>query len=572
LELVASTHATHVPVAEAVPTRKRAASQTHRGRLTTDRLELDSRESTTTATMVSLRGALPTVPADEHSKLLHGNGSGDGTTRNTQRIVGCAIAVTLGVVAMAGETNGIATRVSSLGRASLASFGRLGAGNGGVGTSLEAAAQTQCLYSCSDAAAIDALGRLRAGQGTCADMNAFPASCLDGCNCMEKTSFDLVKRTVCVDGQTPGSVYFTPDNDAWTTKLDAELQAQCPDITAEDFKTDEELSGQTPSVAGDETSLLGARLFPHGHSDAEKALLGREEVWSPQNGKLLPDGIPPGERAGARSPVTFRLYTQCKPRDVKVEGGEFWFSAISAAYLVKHNYGSPNFFTENNKIKMERKELSDGVYGYEVTTNRVDWEYGFVLVNANGEKFREIGSNTILQRENCTVRYGAYFNRHMTYHKGETTIGAVFGDCGEVCPEDFVDTAFCRQPFSAAIPETESAALSLGKIDDARLVNLASVLLYSSSTSVMDPSGRTETFRYDAGSTDEQIWIAAAIDYDREYVKMVRFIVKRDPTTEEGSIYMSGKKRYTAHDDWRLRLPTVDDCLLEQSWLLEGLL
>ena len=494
-------------------------------------------------TMFSSRVNASMMPVDEGVALLDGRGSDGNNPRNTRNarkrvVVGCAIgAFTLGVAAMAGETNGgIATRVS---------FGRLGAGNGGVGTSLETAAQTQCLYACSDAAARAALERLGAGQGTCADMDAFPASCLSGCGCVEKTSFDLLKRTVCVDGQTPGSLYFTPDNDAWATKLDAELKTRCPDITDEDFKTDEELSGQTPSAASKETSLLGARLFPHGHSDAEKALLGREEVWNPQNGKLIPEGISRGERAGTRSPVTFRLYTQCKPRDVKVEGGEFWFSAISAAYLLRHNYGSPNFFTENDKIRMERKELDDGIYGYEVTTNRVDWEYGFELVNAHGEKFREIGPDTILQRERCTVRYGKYFNRHMTYHQGDSIVGAVFGDCDEVCPENFTDSAFCRQPFSAAIPETESAPLSLGKIDDARLVNLASVLLYASSTSVMDPSGRAETFRYNGGSKDEQIWIVAAIDYAREYVKMVRFIVKRDPSTEQGSIYMSGKKRYS---------------------------
>jgi hypothetical protein len=368
---------------------------------------------------------------------------------------------------------------------------------------------------------------------------------------VEKTSFDLLKRTVCVDGQTPGSLYFTLDNDEWTRKLNAELVTQCSDITDEDFKTDEELRGHEVignelDEASNQTSQLGARLFPHGYSDAEKAILGRrEEEWRPMKGPLVPAPPTPAERAGQRAPNTFRLYTQCKPTEVKREGGEFWFSAITGAYLVRHNYGSKDFFGPATKIRMDRRELGDGIYGYEVTTNQVDWEYGFELVNANGEKFREIGSDTILQRENCTVRYGVYFNRHMTYQKGKTTVGAVFGDCGQVCPEDFVDTAFCRQPFSAAIPESESAALSLGKIDDARLVNLASVLLYSSSTSVMDPSGRAETFRYDAGSKDEQIWIVAAIDYAREYVKMVRFIVKRNPTTEEGSIYMSGKKLYT---------------------------
>jgi len=501
-------------------------------------------------------GVDPSTRADERVALLSGRGS-DGwlnTERTTRAVVSTLGVAAIAAIAIAGvgrdATGGIATGVSSLGRATRASFGLLGAANGDVGTSLAVAAEAQCLYACSDAVSRAALERLSAGQGTCADMDAFPASCLSGCTCVEKTSFDLVKRTVCVDEQTPGSLYFTPDNDSWTTKLDAELKTRCPDITDEDFKTDEELRGH--EVVGNElnesrngTALLGARLFPHGYSDAEIALLGRREGhWKPKNGVMLPAPPKRYERAGRRAPTTFRLYTQCKPTEVKREGGEFWFSAIEAAYLLRHNYRSPHFFDNARKIRMERKELGDGIYGYEVTTNRVDWEYGFELANARGEKFREIGHDTILQRERCTVRYGKYFNRHMTYHKGESTVGAVFGDCDEVCPEDFVDTAFCRQPFSAAIPETESAALSLGKIDDARLVNLASVLFYASSTSVMDPSGRAETFRYNAGSKDEQIWIVAAIDYAREFVKMVRFIVKRDPSTEEGSIYMSGKKRY----------------------------
>ena len=41
---------------------------------------------------------------------------------------------------------------------------------------------------------------------------------------------------------------------------------------------------------------------------------------------------------------------------------------------------------------MERKELSDGLYGYEVTTSLVDFEYGFELENAAGNSYKDIGA------------------------------------------------------------------------------------------------------------------------------------------------------------------------------------
>ena len=43
---------------------------------------------------------------------------------------------------------------------------------------------------------------------------------------------------------------------------------------------------------------------------------------------------------------------------------EFWFSPIAGAYIVRHNFGDAgNMFSFEGSLKMERAELSDGVYG-----------------------------------------------------------------------------------------------------------------------------------------------------------------------------------------------------------------
>ena len=436
----------------------------------------------------------------------------------------------------------------------------------GVGRSrsqmLSGLAAAPCLDKCAGAER-DGVRRLQSGNGTCADADAIEAyGCFARCGCFESSYFREMRAVSCPNVNEAEAAHAAAFDDAWTTRVNARLQADCPaEYAKTNTRTDEEIAGH--EVVGNEApnataAKLGARMFPNGYSDFERdqmanpttvPALGRRNFWRAHkiNGKhtyLAP--VPTkSERSPGRAPITFRLYTQCKTQEVKVDGGEFWFKALMGAYIERHNYGSDKFFGKKTRLRMNRTELSDGVYGYELTTQDVDFEYGFALENSVGAVYKDIGKDSTLRRETCVQRYGAYFNRMVTLNRGKSIISAVFGDCDSVCPEDYVDEAYCRQPFTNEPGQSASAAVNLGQVDDARLINLASVMLFSSDTSVMDPSSRAETFRQDAGSKAEQKWIVAAIDYAREFVKMVQLTIQRDPVTGHAKVWISGKRRYT---------------------------
>lgn len=81
---------------------------------------------------------------------------------------------------------------------------------------------------------------------------------------------------------------------------------------------------------------------------------------------------------------------------MKVVGGEFWFFAFKAAYIVRYNFELDKFFIKKNCIKMECKEFLDGFYGYEVIILYVDFEYGFEFENVAGNFYKDIGVSIIL--------------------------------------------------------------------------------------------------------------------------------------------------------------------------------
>ena len=235
--------------------------------------------------------------------------------------------------------------------------------------------------------------------------------------------------------------------------------------------------------------------------------------------------------AGTNPSSTFTLFTQCKTQEVKYLNPDFWFSPLVNAYIVKHNYGTDDMFSLDGAIGMTRKELSDGVYGYEATTDQVDWEYGYALQNKRGEVWYEIGANPApLYAENCTQMYGSYYNR---IAPNDAMKSSLFGSCLNACPEDYRDSAFCRKPLTEAISAT--APLDLGACDDARLVVFGSAVLFGQ-TAVIDPSGRSECLR-DSTFTDDDAearWTCGTVDYDRSKIKMVGLKVER---RSDGSCY-----------------------------------
>jgi hypothetical protein len=212
---------------------------------------------------------------------------------------------------------------------------------------------------------------------------------------------------------------------------------------------------------------------------------------------------------------------------VKYLNPEFWFSPIAGAYIVRHNFGDAgNMFSFEGSLKMERAELSDGVYGYTLATNEVDFEYGFALKNQKGEVWYEIGANPApLFGENCAQMYGSFYNRIAPNDEHKQF---VFGDCAHACPADWRDEAYCRQPLSGEVSTDPAVPTKLGKVDDARLIVIGSAVLFGQ-TDDINPSGRSECVR-DTSFVDndgEARWVCGTVDYTRRKLKMVGVTVTR---------------------------------------------
>lgn len=140
---------------------------------------------------------------------------------------------------------------------------------------------------------------------------------------------------------------------------------------------------------------------------------------------------------------------------------------------------------------MVRTKLGDGEYGYNLTTDQVDWEWGFALKNKKGVWFYEIGKRsktTPLAGQKCTQMYYPYFNRILPEEK-EPVGEYLFSSCDSVCPSDYRDSAFCTKPLTGVL-FGEGGRTRLGKTEDARLIDLHSALMYSEDTSIIDPGAR----------------------------------------------------------------------------------
>ena len=446
----------------------------------------------------------------------------------------CALACA-GVAGSGGRREG----VGGFARAFLGVADAAGVSGGESLAGKDVVAASECVMACArtgDAASNLVVNLTFAdGRGpTCAELSAaFASQCVvDGCTCMEKVGFKTGVDQICASGE---STVDYMESGEFATKLRENEQAQC----AQEFAV---TAKQLPTNT---SSALGVRLL------LSTTALGYKDTWHPKKNRLQPRVPHHNERAGVKAPTTFKIYTQCKTDQVKELGGEFWFKSISAAYIVRHNYGAGDFFGDNSRLRMERVELEDGVFGYTLTTNQVDWEYGIELENSDGETFLEIGKvnnavPTALQRETCARRFGEYFNRVLTDEDDPSSVSYVFGDCDTQCPADYMDSAYCNQPITGTIPNEPGAAISLGETHDARLVNIASAMLWSSSTNVLNYQGaRTYVTKYDNGSKNQQDWIVGVSDRERNVIKMAMIRVSRDEVTGEGKVWRIGTRKHT---------------------------
>lgn len=144
-------------------------------------------------------------------------------------------------------------------------------------------------------------------------------------------------------------------------------------------------------------------------------------------------GLRPEEAfSGAVAPThTFTVDASCPSDKVRNKGGGFWNEplTITEAKVVYHNYGGGDFFSNRRGVVMT--PVAGNPRKFTVTTNKVNYEYGFELTNSRGQRVRDIGlpgSSTTEYMWNCTAHFG-YRNRLVT---GSTT--RVFGTCEDACP------------------------------------------------------------------------------------------------------------------------------------------
>ena len=144
-------------------------------------------------------------------------------------------------------------------------------------------------------------------------------------------------------------------------------------------------------------------------------------------------GLRPQEAfSGAVSPThTFTVDASCPSENVRGKNPQFWSEPlmITQAKVVYHNYGGGDFFSSHLGVLMT--PVTGNPRKFTVTTNKVNYEYGFELTNSRGQVVRDIGlpgSTTTQYMWNCTAHFG-YRNRLVT---GSTT--HVFGGCEDECP------------------------------------------------------------------------------------------------------------------------------------------
>ena len=207
---------------------------------------------------------------------------------------------------------------------------------------------------------------------------------------------------------------------------------------------------------GERFAATGSRL---GASRAQRRKNARARRI--RDGAVAAAGLAPKPDPSApKVPVKFRVFTSCIDDRVRaLAPAGFFDAAIADVRVVHHNYrtyGPENFFVwERGYETTPFDEASAYGSGFEVTTDLVDWEFGFALKNANGVEWYEIGVgeqgvkkglaavkaplaglniNGDDHAPGCAQVYGDYFNRAFTREEKEGgVISYVFGSCAETC-------------------------------------------------------------------------------------------------------------------------------------------
>ena len=169
---------------------------------------------------------------------------------------------------------------------------------------------------------------------------------------------------------------------------------------------------------------------------------------------------------------TFTVDASCPSEKVRSKDREFWSEplTITEAKVVYHNYRGSDFFTSRRGVVMS--PVAGNPRKFTVTTNKVNYEYGFELTNSRGQVARDIGlpgSSTSQYMWECTAHFG-FRNRLVT---GSTT--RVFGTCESECPAGEGEGEPTAPAAEVASPtcEKETLTYSLGAGEETPFVYTA---------------------------------------------------------------------------------------------------
>ena len=316
--------------------------------------------------------------------------------------------------------------------------------------------------------------------------------------------------------------------------------------------------------AGAATLAMMAVVARRGGWDAlgflDDSAYGESPRWRGHHGKGTL--LPPKPRNGEiRQPRTFTMYDHCLSREVREWAYEkdFWNFARRSGKVVRHNYGSPDFFNYEKGIEMTREEIADGLYAWQVNTtghrDGTDWEFGFAMENDKGDYLYEIGKGTEnmpLSFTTCSQRYGDFFNRNIQNERDKSHISYVFGTCHAQCPADYHDSSYSSQPLTGTIP-ANGTPLDLQEQRDARLVKPLTIMMFHESNDVEELTGLNPHLRValqmdtSHNPTQQSVrWIAGGVDYFRKFIKMVKveIYINTVGDTPRAFIKIIGAKRY----------------------------
>lgn len=288
------------------------------------------------------------------------------------------------------------------------------------------------------------------------------------------------------------------------------------------------------TVAGVVAALGVATLVALGASTTTRSTLRRAtKDWFPNDGVLLapaPSDLSPT--------VTFTLRTACKTTQLAEDRAAFFMDGEKEAYVVRHNYGTGEFFKNATKgpgkaLKMERVTLDGEERGYRLTTNEVNFEFGFAIRNVEtGEWLYEIGkSDSPLGKEKCTQKYGEYFNRALTKESDASRVEYVFGSCNNTCGAT-ADTAYTSNFAIGVPPAHPSASMVLGNkgsLGDARLVTLRSGVLVESASGPLGRALISRDTRFAASRDQARFIMHGFSPYPYSDLRMVGLHVQREP-------------------------------------------